>query len=138
MDTTKELIKEIWELWESMAECGELHIGPQFSANYKRLKAQVEQKLNSSGIGSKRLKVKTGDLIECEGKVFVFGKDRGTGEIKTFNISNMEAACASGGEATVAAGGGCGHRTIVWSDTTNTGFCLECNDFVRKSSEGQP
>lgn len=41
--STKELIKEIWELWESMAECGELHIGPQFSANYKRLKAQIRQ-----------------------------------------------------------------------------------------------
>lgn len=60
-----------------------------------------------SGIGSKRLKVKTGDLIECEGKVFVFGKDRGTGEIKTFNISNMEASCASGGEDTVAERGPC-------------------------------
>lgn len=41
--STKELIKEIWELWESMAESGELHIGPQFSANYKRLKAQIRQ-----------------------------------------------------------------------------------------------
>lgn len=37
------MIKEIWELWESMAESGELHIGPQFSANYKRLKAQIRQ-----------------------------------------------------------------------------------------------
>ena len=41
------MIKEIWELWESMAECGELHIGPQFSANYKRLKAQVKQLIDT-------------------------------------------------------------------------------------------
>lgn len=41
----KELIKEIWNLWESMAECGELQIGPKFSANYKALKERVAQHL---------------------------------------------------------------------------------------------
>lgn len=39
------LLKEIWQLWESMAECGELSIGPQFSAQYKRLKIEVETEL---------------------------------------------------------------------------------------------
>jgi len=51
----------------------------------------------------------------------------------------IEAACDIGAVGTVSARLICNHKTIVWSGTTNgTGLCLECNDFVRKSSEGQP
>jgi hypothetical protein len=48
----KELINELWSLWESMAECGELKIGPQFSANYKRLKGKVSEVKQESGEGN--------------------------------------------------------------------------------------
>lgn len=40
-DTRDELIKDLWTLWEDMAECGELKIGPKFKANYERLKKKV-------------------------------------------------------------------------------------------------
>lgn len=46
MKETEQLIKELWSLWESMAECGELHIGPKFSKEYADLKLRVEQNLN--------------------------------------------------------------------------------------------
>lgn len=36
------VINEIWSLWESMAECGQLSIGPKFSAQYDRLKIEVQ------------------------------------------------------------------------------------------------
>jgi hypothetical protein len=42
----KKLIKELWNLWESLALCGQLSIGPNFVKQYNELKAQVEQKLN--------------------------------------------------------------------------------------------
>ena len=35
------LIKQLWQLWDSMAECGELHIGPKFSQEYKQLKTRI-------------------------------------------------------------------------------------------------
>lgn len=50
MENTNDLIRQLWELWESMAECGTLSIGPKFSKNYTRLKTQVEQKLNIHGV----------------------------------------------------------------------------------------
>jgi len=37
LDQAKSLVNEIWSLWESMAECGELSIGPKFSKEYKEL-----------------------------------------------------------------------------------------------------
>jgi hypothetical protein len=40
----EQLVKDLWQLWESMAECGELHIGPKFSAQYKELKKRVNEK----------------------------------------------------------------------------------------------
>lgn len=40
---TKQLIKELWSLWDSMAECGELHIGPKFSKQYEELKKRVDK-----------------------------------------------------------------------------------------------
>ena len=50
MENTNELIKEIWSLWESMAECGELSIGPKFSKHYAQLKVRVEQKLDIASV----------------------------------------------------------------------------------------
>lgn len=41
----KELNGNLWSLWESMAECGQLSIGPQFSASYKKYKEQIENLL---------------------------------------------------------------------------------------------
>lgn len=46
--TEKELLKEVWSMWESLAECGEIKIGPQFSANYARLKGLVREELGSA------------------------------------------------------------------------------------------
>ena len=40
-----DLLKELFSLWDSLAECGELHIGPQFSAQYKRLKIDVQMEI---------------------------------------------------------------------------------------------
>jgi len=39
----EELQKEIWSLWESMAECGELRIGTKFSKQYDRLKNNMKE-----------------------------------------------------------------------------------------------
>ena len=41
LEDKDELIKELWGLWESMAECGELTIGPKFSEQYERVKKQI-------------------------------------------------------------------------------------------------
>ena len=41
IDGNRLLIQELWGLWESMAECGELSIGPKFSKNYNSLKNKV-------------------------------------------------------------------------------------------------
>ena len=38
----KELINELWKLWEAMAEAGQLTINQNFSKRYDELKAQVE------------------------------------------------------------------------------------------------
>lgn len=43
-ETRDDLLNELWSLWESMAECGELKIGPKFSANYERLKRRVSER----------------------------------------------------------------------------------------------
>lgn len=36
-----ELIKELWTLWESLAECGEIHIGPGWIKKYNELQVRV-------------------------------------------------------------------------------------------------
>lgn len=37
-----ELIKELWSLWENLAESGEISIGPSFSDKYEGLKSKIE------------------------------------------------------------------------------------------------
>jgi hypothetical protein len=37
----KELLNDLWDLWEKMAECGELHIGKSFSKTYDMLEKKV-------------------------------------------------------------------------------------------------
>jgi chromosome segregation ATPase len=43
IEALKQLTKNIWGLWESMAECGELTIGKQFSESYKKHKEEIEK-----------------------------------------------------------------------------------------------
>ena len=38
----KDLIKELWAMWENMSEAGELKISVGFSDRYERLKKQVD------------------------------------------------------------------------------------------------
>jgi len=39
--TVQELIEELFTLWEFLATSGEIHIGPNFNEQYKRLKDRV-------------------------------------------------------------------------------------------------
>jgi len=67
-----ELIKELFSLWESMAECGQLTIGPKFSAQYKRLKIDVEEALLKDEVRRNRNKSyhkKWRDKPESKGKI---------------------------------------------------------------------
>lgn len=108
MDSTNELIKEIWSLWESMAECGELSIGPKFSQQYKELKALIEQKLNKHGISGKRPTVE--DFFR-QSYPESTKWDKFDFELIRFDALSLmdfaeryasQAACASGAQATVA------------------------------------
>lgn len=48
----KELINKLWQLWEHLAEAGEIHIGSNFSKNYDKLKTEVD-KINEIPIRKK-------------------------------------------------------------------------------------
>jgi len=42
MEERNELIKELFELHELLAEIGQVSIGPKFAENYERLKNQIK------------------------------------------------------------------------------------------------
>ena len=109
MKETEQLIKELWSLWESMAECGELHIGPKFSKEYALLKARVEQKLNKHNI------VRTASApCDC-------------GEPLCNEVVD-----------TVAAGWFCNQEEQVGKGYRCGKQCDLCKEAERKSSEEQP
>ena len=50
----KELIKELWKLWEDLAETGELHINKDFPNKYNELKKKVDKTRKINRIKSQK------------------------------------------------------------------------------------
>jgi hypothetical protein len=41
-EEVKPIMIKLFSLWESLAEAGEIHIGPEFSENYNKLKQAIK------------------------------------------------------------------------------------------------
>lgn len=135
MESTKELIKELWQLWDSMAECGELSIGPKFSAEYKQLKARVEQNLNIHSVSGKQPSTKlirAAAIAHCEKECTNPDYDKKyvvQDFIAGANWAISQAACDIGARAKSVCGEKPAHH---WIETNDDNWkCSECGMLLR-------